>query len=239
MVKLNNELHGISSEIAMCNVYGIPVAYEYRNRGDFRLIHKIEPTIMRFKKNHPDKKIIKHLGASEDKHDFLLEDGRTLSMKSFKNKLTMVAPQVIGQPSSNTFYKYFKGVLGITEDDWNRKTYEEQSREFQEFVFNNFTYVLAEYWKGLGTSDLLYLVTYAGNEDVASEYYLVDMQREPTWEGFEITTTRTIDEWVESNTLKLDSVSVGEFQIHRNRNCFKFRFNIKGLAKIGLIIMNK
>ena len=28
------------------------------------------------------------------------------------------------------------------------------------------------------------------------------------------------------------SISIEEFQVHKNRNCFKFRFNIKNILKI-------
>lgn len=239
MSKLNNELHGISAEIAMCNVYGVPVAYGYRNRGDFRLIHKMEPTMLKFKNNNPDIKVIKHVGSEDDRHDFLLEGGQTLSMKSFKNGITKVAPQIIGQPTSNTYYKYFSDMIEFTQDEWYNKGYEEQSIYFKEFLIRNVEYMLGEYWKGLGTSDFLFLITYAGNEEKDSDYFLVEMAIEPKWSDFEITTTRTLDDWKESNSFRCNNITIGESQVHKNRNCFKFRFDVKGLSKLGLIKMNK
>lgn len=41
-----------------------------------------------------------------------------------------------------------------------------------------------------------------------------------------------IEEWNESNTVYYDGISLGEFQVHNNRNCFKFRFNFRNLIKI-------
>ena len=41
----------------------------------------------------------------------------------------------------------------------------------------------------------------------------------------------TIDTWKESNTVYYDGVTLGEFQVHNNRNCFKFRFNFDNLLK--------
>lgn len=45
-------------------------------------------------------------------------------------------------------------------------------------------------------------------------------------------TKKTIEEWNESNTVKYNGISIGEFQVHTNRNCFKFRFNLKNLLGI-------
>jgi hypothetical protein len=46
--------------------------------------------------------------------------------------------------------------------------------------------------------------------------------------------TRKIN-WVESSTLKVlinnKYLSIGEFQIHNNRDCIKFRFNMNNLLK--------
>lgn len=41
-----------------------------------------------------------------------------------------------------------------------------------------------------------------------------------------------INSWNESNTVSYDGISLGEFQVHNNRNCFKFRFNFDNLLKI-------
>ena len=41
-----------------------------------------------------------------------------------------------------------------------------------------------------------------------------------------------IDDWNESNTLKYNGVSIGEFQVHKNRDCFKFRFNLENFLKV-------
>ena len=50
--------------------------------------------------------------------------------------------------------------------------------------------------------------------------------------------TQSLENWNESNTLKYSindtekPISIGEFQVHKNRSCFKFRFNIKNILKI-------
>jgi len=47
-------------------------------------------------------------------------------------------------------------------------------------------------------------------------------------------TKNTAEEWNESNTVKYDGMTIGEFQVHQNRSCFKFRFNMENLVKILL-----
>ena len=55
------------------------------------------------------------------------------------------------------------------------------------------------------------------------------------WKKENFTFTRpSIDKWNESNTVKYNGKSIGEFQVHNNRNCFKFRFNLKNLLEMIL-----
>ena len=41
-----------------------------------------------------------------------------------------------------------------------------------------------------------------------------------------------ISTWNESNSVSYNGISLGEFQVHNNRNCFKFRFNFENLFVI-------
>jgi len=57
------------------------------------------------------------------------------------------------------------------------------------------------------------------------------------WKNFEYQfTKKTINLCHESNTLKVkfndNFISIGEFQVHNNRNCIKFRFNFQKLLEI-------
>lgn len=43
------------------------------------------------------------------------------------------------------------------------------------------------------------------------------------WEKVLFSFTKpTIQDWNDSNTLKYNGISIGEFQVHRNRNSYKF-----------------
>ncbi len=46
------------------------------------------------------------------------------------------------------------------------------------------------------------------------------------------TFTRDLDDWNESNTVKYEGINIGEFQVHKNRNSLKFRFDMRNLIKL-------
>ena len=60
--------------------------------------------------------------------------------------------------------------------------------------------------------------------------FLEDVRFDPSKFTF---TKPTVAEWNESTTVKYNSVSIGEFQIHNNRDCVKFRFHFKNLLHIA------
>lgn len=45
-------------------------------------------------------------------------------------------------------------------------------------------------------------------------------------------TKEKLEEWNESNTVKYKGISIGEFQVHKARDCYKFRFNLENLEKV-------
>ena len=55
--------------------------------------------------------------------------------------------------------------------------------------------------------------------------------------------TKNLDTWNESATMKVEYkiedkktiLSLGEYQIHNNRNCIKFRFDLKNLLRYLLV----
>ena len=62
------------------------------------------------------------------------------------------------------------------------------------------------------------------------EYIIVTKELElPNFKKENFSFTKTLENWNESNTIKYSvsnnekPISIGEFQVHKNRNCFKFR----------------
>ena len=64
------------------------------------------------------------------------------------------------------------------------------------------------------------------------EYKILRYENDIKFDKDKFTFTRNIYNWNESNTVKYEGVTIGEFQIHKNRNCFKFRFDINNLINI-------
>jgi hypothetical protein len=64
---------------------------------------------------------------------------------------------------------------------------------------------------------------------------LYEKSHSPNWDMKKISFTQTLASWNESCTVKYDGISIGEFQVHNNRNCFKFRFNFSGLIEAKLL----
>ena len=97
------EIIGISAEIAIANTFNIPVNQNYIDRGDSKIIGLLSPYIedIFIKNRIPTPKIL--VAENQNDTDFILSDGRTLSVKSNKKDLGKVAPQIVGQPTSNTY----------------------------------------------------------------------------------------------------------------------------------------
>ncbi len=59
--------------------------------------------------------------------------------------------------------------------------------------------------------------------------------KSPYWDKSKIYFTKqSVLEWNESNTVKygINGISIGEFQVHNNRDNFKFRFNMAGIESV-------
>ena len=101
-------------------------------------------------------------------------------------------------------------------------------------VLNNIEKIMPIYVEHLFDSDwLLWLY----EEKETYKYRAINKNdiKDFVWEREKFTFTKsTIAEWNESNTVKYDGLSIGEFQVHTNRNCFKYRFNMKNLLDIIL-----
>ena len=174
-------------------------------------------------------KPIKHTGSeqgirkaeSKCPYDFLLEGNLTLSLKT--NTGNMVCPPEVGQPSSSTCYYYFKDLCDYDEIN---------EISFKEMVYKNIDKMLNIYATHLFDSDYL-LWIYQKKENYFYNIFKKDYASSFEWKRENITFTKEkIEDWNESNTVKYNGISIGEFQVHKNRNCYKFRFNLTNLIKI-------
>ena len=230
-VKETNETLGISAESAICDYFNLKKPESFKTRVLKAYVDRLMPAIKDAFKTVPP--AIQHSGSlsgdrgdqSKCSYDFVLEAGQTLSLKTNKGK--MVCPPEVGQPGSQTCLLYFS--------DFFEKDTEEVTREaFKEMVLGNIEKLMPIYVAHLFDSDWL-LWIYEEKEEFRHQEINKDQIKDFTWEREKFTFTRpTIDEWNESNTVKYNGMSIGEFQVHTNRNCFKFRFNMKNLLDIIL-----
>ena len=231
-VRYNNETLGISTEATICEVFNIRKPDSFSTRASRTYINVLKPVIEQAFVNMPP--AIEHSGStggerggqSKCSYDFVLDGNFTLSVKSNKGK--MVCPPEVGQPGAETCLMYFSDYLpeGTTEE--NLKI------NFKQMVFDRIDEIMPIYVNHLFDSDWLLWVyeTKDGFEHKEiSRTQIMDFE----WKKEKFTFTKqSIEEWYESNTVKYDGTTIGEFQVHNNRNSYKFRFNMKNLLEMIL-----
>lgn len=205
-----NESYGMGIERVICEMFSIshtiPVTRTALITDD--LVNRIEGSLLQH-----GIEPVKHIGGDNKSVDFLLSSGETLSVKSNTNG-SKVCPQNIGQTTLQKFSKYFHTSS--------------ESQKIKEWVQKNPVVLFKSYFKNLFCCDYVLWVHENGEIMLLkskSIHYAKLFMRDFTF-------TRNALEWNESTTLKWNSVSIGEFQIHNHRNCIKFRFHLKNLLKM-------
>lgn len=230
-VRYTTETLGISTEACICEIFDLEKPDSFAARESRKYINDLKPVIDEAFKNMPP--AIIHSGSTKGErggtskcsYDFVLEGDLTLSVKSNKSK--MVCPPEVGQPGAETCFLYFSNFLpeGTTEIT---KT------NFKEMVYEHIDELIPIYVDHLFDSDWL-LWVYEVKDGYEHKEISRNKIRDYEWKREKFTFTRqSIEKWNESNTVKYDGISIGEFQVHNNRNCFKFRFNMKNLLEIIL-----
>lgn len=230
----NNEEIGVSAEIAIADYFQLAVDPAYRLRGRQAVIESIlsvvEPAFRINKIPRP----LRHVAAGQNPVDFSLVGGQTLSVKTNQKKLGKVAPQKVGQASSKTFFLFFSSIFSnvIVPQDYPGRV-----SLFKSQVFISIDKMLAIYWANLFDCDfLIYLHDILDKNTQLAErpgYIVLSKRDSPDWDINQISFTKSLLNWNESNTVKYHGVTIGEFQIHNNRDNFKFRFNMAGLEKLN------
>ena len=225
--KMTTETFGMTAEKTICDIFALSYPANFKTRCSARLQEEITPTVKAAFAELPD--AIKHTGSekgergkeSKCSYDFVLAGQKTLSLKTNTGK--MVCPPEVGQPGAETCYLYFKHLTDATEMTGD---------VFKEMVLNRIAEMMPIYVEHLLDSDYLLWIYKKKN---AYEYKIFnsDFAKNMVWDGGAFTFTKpTIEKWNESNTLKYNGISVGEFQVHKARSCFKFRFNMENFEKV-------
>lgn len=227
---------GISAEVAIADLTGVSVDSRYRLRSRQDLVEHMSPEIGKIL--HLIPRPLRHIAEEQNPIDFMLTDDKTLSVKTNMRELGKVAPQNIGQPTSTTFWQRMPSLAPAGVDVLGL-SYAESAEVFKAVAQTNTSELMTQYWKNLFDCDyLIYVFDVLDRNDQLSNVpsvRLYEKSHSPEWDFEKFSFTREIADWNESCTVKYDGVSIGEFQIHNNRNCFKFRFNLAGLVTARLL----
>ena len=245
---MNNETVGISAELAIADTFNVEVSPLYRVRGDEEVAESIRNIVYNIFEECNIPTPVEHIAENQSPIDFILENDETLSVKTNQKKLGKVAPQIIGQPTSDTYFNFICGKFGYDVNIESARrgmqdTYENRAFLFKEFSMNHICEMLSEYWQHIFECDhyihFYNVLDVNGNISYNAKCIVLrNLPANPYWDINHISFTQNLCTWNESNVLKYYGISIGEFQAHNNRNCLKFRFNIKGileLLKKGLI----
>lgn len=228
----NTETLGITAEKTICDIFNLEYPKNFFKRYSVEMQYQMQDTIraafeiIPYPIKHSGSEQGKRGGTSKCSYDFILKGNKTLSLKTNIGK--MVCPPEVGQPNDKTAYLYFGKLI---DDDHIDKYI------FKKMVYDKIEQLLPIYMEHMFDSDYLLRIYENKNNPNGIPYdyaiYEKDYGIGFKWDINKISFSKTnIEEWNESNTLYYDGVSIGEFQVHNNRNCFKFRFNFVNLMKI-------
>lgn len=225
-ISKNNETFGMSAELAICKFFKLEYPLHLEHRSNEKYIKELFPIISKSFVNLP--KPIKHTGSevgirgkeSKSSYDFLLCGNKTLSLKTNKSK---ICPPEVGQPGAETAYFYFGHLTTADEID---------EFVFKKMVYENIDQMMKIYIKHLFDSDYM-LWIYQNKTGYQYKIFEKDLASDFVWDKSKFSFTKTsISDWNESNTVKYNGKSIGEFQVHKHRSCFKFRFLMKNLIEV-------
>jgi hypothetical protein len=211
---MNNETIGMTAEYLLCNYMEIPcdISLSRINIDNEPLKYLIKEFPLNISQNYT------HVGSENKSLDFLLDNNKTLSVKTTKSKIKKLCPQNIGQISSmKKFNEKFKTDFKI----------EFNNIIFKKYILDNIKSFIISYFENLFCCDYIFYIDLFDNKT-----HLFEKQKIIDIDPSLITFTQNEITWNESCTVKYQNISIGEFQIHKNITCFKFRFIFNGLKTI-------
>lgn len=230
----NNETLGITAEKTICDIFNLKCPPNFIKRYSPEMQYQMADcinyafTFIPKPIAHSGSSVGIRGGASKCSYDFVLYGNKTLSLKTNIGK--MVCPPEVGQPNDKTCYLYFKQFICENHID---------GLIFKQMVFDHIDEMLPIYISHMFDSDyLLRIFVDKENAKITGcpfnfEIFEKNLGSNFVWNKKLISFSKmTLDDWNESNTLYYDSISIGEFQVHKNRNCYKFRFNFSNLIRV-------
>lgn len=229
---INNETVGISAEVAIARVFGVKIDPYYASRADEECVNIIIPSVRKAFAESNIPTPVRHVAEGQNPVDFILEGDKTLSVKTNQVNYGKIAPQQLGQPTSRTYFTIMSNELGEDLSVYVKSdNYPDKARIFKEISMTRTAEVLNVYWRHIFECD--YLIHFFNILNDRPRYVVLGKLSAPKWDSSQFSFTQTLDSWNESCTIKYKGRAIGEFQVHNNRDCFKFRFNMDGI--VGLL----
>ena len=246
---MNNETFGVSCEIALCKLFkSKSIPNEERGNAEYvkNLIPEFKNLFDKFKSNYNFNTFaykLEYTGEAQNKVDFKDNNNKTYSLKSNLTKSTKVCPQVIGQCTRDVFRdKVYSKILKITDPD-----YFLENQTIKDFILKYPKNLFSLYLENLFCCD--YVVYVKKLKETKYDMAIIDVKNikfnevKQKIDSDNFIFTKNLDTWNESATMKVEYkiedkktiLSLGEYQIHNNRNCIKFRFDLKNLLRYLLV----
>ena len=216
----NTEQLGIMVKKELCNI----TKTKFNTKRKYTNIpEEISDDINKTVGNELKRMKIKHAGHLNKEYDFIKKQGETVSIKTIMTG-NKICPQTIGQCSLRSF----NNKMGLSIKN---------KLELKKFFLENKSKMIIEYLKGLFCCDTMVIFKFhmgivyiiEKTDDVIEFRTRVNKNLDDIF-----MTSKDINSWKESNTVyyvsKNKKESLGEIQIHNNRDCIKFRFNVNILV---------
>ena len=163
---------------------------------------------------------IKHCAKGGSKYDFECIDDPTIHLSAKTTKKDgKVCPQVIGQPSRKKFCEFF-----------DLDVHNVSLEQIKLYIINNIAHMLTVYCTHTFDCPLLYYNNHS------NKLAFIVYKEHINWSNSTIQFSHNIKNklWNESSSISINGVTIGEFQVHNNRDCIKFRWCFeKLLAMFG------
>jgi len=174
---------------------------------------------------------ITFLGSKNLKTDFICKQNNkkiTLSLKSNYNSNVFVCPQTIGQTTTKQLFIYLKKKLKLS--NLNIIT----NNKLKIILYNKLNYIIILYFQNLFCCDyLLWIQKHKNNNiiyKILSKTQFLNKFKQLKLNNFKY--TKSLKLWNNYNSIKYNNLIIATIQIHRHRNCIKFRFHMINLLKL-------
>jgi adenine-specific DNA-methyltransferase len=221
LVVKNTEELGILTERVICEVSKIDFnTKRVYNNIVSEFYNDISKSVNNVYKNI---KFTDHLGNMNKEYDFMgVNDTKKkvikVSIKTIMKGNNKICPQKVGQCSLIKFNEKFNTNGGSME-------------EIKIYFYDNLECMLNEYLKNTFCCDNTLIYKFKDGL-----MYDVEKIRIPKFMKVIFSIKNDIKTWNESNTVYVlagdNKYTLGEIQIHKNRNCIKYRFNNETLIKL-------